>query len=137
MERENGDNDEIKDEIEAALNDQRGVISHQKRLAFCLSLGIVELLENYIKRNSALKPGIKINHQWFKKNRENVKKILASKITVSLEKLNKLDKILEVAYNIESKRNELAYGKAASEDFLTNLIDQYLEIKKEIEKDGN
>ena len=127
--------DEVIDEIESALKDPKGISSHQKRLAFCLSLGITELLENYLNKKEVLKKGYRINHQWLKKSKDNLKIILAEKITTSLDKLNKLDKILDIAYQIESKRNELAYGGPVSEDLLKNLIDRFLEIKKEIEND--
>lgn len=125
---------EVEDEIKSALEDPRGVVVHQKRLAFCLSLGIINLFEKYLISKSVFKKGMKLNHQWFKKKKENVKSILKTKV-FSLDKLDKLDKILEVAYNIESKRNELAYGKDVSENVLNDLINQYLDIKKEIENE--
>ena len=126
--------DEAKDEIESALRDPRGLIAHKKRLAFCLSDGTVKIIEEYLKRKNVLKQGNKLNHQWLKKKKENVKGILAEKITGSIDSLKELDKILEIAYRIESKRNELAYGEKASEKMLSDLINQYLELEKEVEK---
>lgn len=125
---------EIMDEIESALNDPKGIISHQKRLAFCLSLGTTELLERYLKEKNVLKPGYKINHQWFKKKKENVLKILESKV-VSFANLDKLDKILDIAYKIESRRNELAYGGPSKEEILREMINDFLNVKKEVENE--
>ena len=126
---------EVKDEIDSAIKDPRGLVFHQKRLAFCLSLGITDLLERYIKNKNALKPGEKIDHRWLKKSKPNFKEILANKVTLPLAQLDKLDKIIDTAYKIELRRNELAYGKQASEKLLKDLINIFLETKKEVEND--
>ena len=47
--------EEVLDEIESALKSPKGIISHQRRLAFCLSLGIVYLLEYYLKKLNVFK----------------------------------------------------------------------------------
>jgi|SRR3989344_2552230 len=127
--------DEIADEIDSALKDLRGLSFHQKRLAFCLSDGTCLLLENYLKKNGALKPGFKISHQLLKKKKENVLEILSDLLTVSFQKLDKLNIILDVAFRVENKRNELIYGSKVDDKILQNLIDDYLTIKKEIEND--
>ena len=41
---------EVLDEIETALKDVRGRVSHQRRLAFSLSLGVVNLIELYFHK---------------------------------------------------------------------------------------
>ncbi len=127
--------DEVGDEINAALNDSKGIISHQKRLAFCLSLGITNELENYLKKKNILKPGVKIDHRMLKKSKENIKKILSEKIVVEINDIKKIDFILDTAHFIESHRDNLAYGKKATEDLLKNLINKYLDVKKEIENE--
>lgn len=132
--KESGWKDEVIDEIEASLKDSRGILSHQKRLAFCLSLGITNLIEDYLRNKNVLKIGYRIDHQWFKRKRENVIEILSEK-TSSLEGLDKLDNLLEVAYKIESKRNDLAYGGEVSEEILRELINDFLDIKKKVENE--
>ncbi|MDP4039303.1 MAG: hypothetical protein Q8P57_01875 [Candidatus Pacearchaeota archaeon] len=127
--------DEVIDEIDSALKDIRGLSFHQKRLAFCLSDGICVLLENYLKKKGVLKPGSKINHQWLKKKKENVLKILSERLVTSVESLIILDNILDVAFKIENKRNELVYGSVVRDEDLQELINDYLAIKKEIEND--
>ena len=126
--------DEVAEEIEAALTDIKGILSHQKRLGFCLSEGIKNIIEDYFKKQGVLKTGFKIDHRIFKKKKENVKKILSDKITCSIEDLKKIDKLIEVAYEIESKRNDLVYGSPSSENILNKLINLYLNAKKEVEK---
>ncbi|MEK6933886.1 MAG: hypothetical protein AABW75_03355 [Nanoarchaeota archaeon] len=73
--------EEVNDEIEASLKDQKGIVAHQRRLTFSFSLGVVALIEDYLEKKRVLKQGAKINHRWFKKNKENVKKFIANQIT--------------------------------------------------------
>ncbi|MBS3090870.1 hypothetical protein J4217_00285 [Candidatus Pacearchaeota archaeon] len=136
MEKEElNEKDEVMDEIESSLKDPRGLASHQKRLAFCLSLGITNLIEEYLKKKNVLKQGHRIDHQWFKRKKDRVREILSKKITSSLESLDKLDLLFEVAFKIESKRNDLAYGGSVNEEILKNLIDEFLNAKKRIENE--
>ena len=135
MKEENKILQEVTDEIESSLQDQKGITAHQRRLAFTLSLGVVVLIENYLLKKEVLKPGRKINHLWFKKKKENVKKLISQIITCPIENLNKLNYILDIAYNIEQNRNELAYGKPVSENTLKEKINIFLELKKELEND--
>ena len=41
---------EVADEINIALNDARGIISHQRRIALMLSIGVCELIELYFHK---------------------------------------------------------------------------------------
>jgi len=106
--KNNANFDEANDEINSALKDSRGLSFHQKRFAFCLSDGACK---------------------------DNVLEILSEKLVTSVENLDKLDKILDVAFKIENKRNELVYGSIVGDKDLQELINSYLEIKKEIEND--
>ena len=133
MDKNNNKIDEVSDEIDSALKDPRGLRFHQKRLAFCLSDGVCQLLEYYLRKKDALKPGSKINHQWLKKKKENVLDILSDRLVTRVEKLPKIDKILDIAYKIENQRNDLVYGSITNDNVLQELIDDYLNIKKEIE----
>ncbi len=126
---------EVLDEIENSLKDSRGIYIHQRRLAFSLSLGASTLLENYLDKKEVLKSGAKINHQWLNKSLKNFKEILSNQIICSVEKIDSLDKFLEIIQKIEQKRNEIIYGKPVSEEILHNLIDLFFELKKEVEND--
>ena len=127
--------EEVLDEIDAALKDPRGMHIHQRRIALSLSLGSVALIEIYLNKLGVLKPGYKINHQWFKKKKENVKKIIDGILIASLNNNQKFDKILDIVFNIEKERNELAYGKKASEEKIRKEISLFLDLKKEVEND--
>lgn len=124
---------EVLDEIDSALKDANGLIAHQRRLAFLLSLGAVSLIENHLDKQNILKTGAKINHLWLKKKKENVKKLISNQITCPIENLKDIDELLDIAYKIEKERNDLAYGKKISEDLLKKEINLFLELKKEVE----
>ena len=124
---------EVLDEIESALKDNKGIINHQRRLAFSLSLGAVSLIEIYLKRKNVLKSGAKINHLWLKKKKENVKKFISNQIICPIENLKEIDNILNISYKIEKERDEIAYGKPVSEEILKEKINLFLNLKKEIE----
>jgi len=124
---------EVIDEIESALKDTKGIIAHQRRLAFSLSLGSVSLIEIYLKKRNILKPGAKINHLWLKKKKENVKKLISNQIICPIENLKEIDEILDICYKIEKERNEIAYGKSVSEDVLKEKINLFFNLKKVVE----
>lgn len=127
--------DEVMDEIESSLNDSKGIIAHQRRLIFSLSFGMVNLLESYLDELNVLKPGAKINHLWLKKKKENAKKLISDQITSQIDGIENIDKILDVAFKIESERNELVYGRKVSENILNKKINLFLDLKKELEND--
>ncbi len=124
---------EVLDEIEKSLNDPQGITLHQRRLAFLLSLGSVSLLEGYLARISVLKSGSRINHLWLKKKKDNVKKLIAKQITCPVEELKNLEEFLEIIFQLEKERNNLAYGRTVSEDLLKEKINLFLELKKKVE----
>jgi hypothetical protein len=126
--------EEVVDEINSALEDSRGIESHQRRLAFSLSLGSVSLIEVYLYKKNVLKSGGKIDHRWLKKKRENVKNLIANQITCSIEDLEKIDEILDIVYKIESERNKLVYGPPVSEKILRAQIELFLRLRKKVEE---
>jgi hypothetical protein len=124
--------DEVGDEIDSSLRDSKGLAFHQRRLAFSLSLGIVTLIEVYLDGLNVLKPGAKINHLWLKKKRENVKELISKQISCPIENLKEIEEMLDVAYEIERERNELAYGKRASEELLKRKINLFLNLRNKL-----
>ncbi|MEK6936314.1 MAG: hypothetical protein AABW67_06000 [Nanoarchaeota archaeon] len=125
--------DEVMDEINSSLEDSRGMVIHQRRLIFCLSVGVTTLIEIYLDKLNVLKQGAKIDHLWLKKSKENAKKFIVNQIVVPIENIKDLDKFLETANIIEKERNTLAYGKNVSETILKNKIDLFLKLKEETE----
>ncbi len=124
---------EVLDEIETALHDTRGLLAHQRRLAFSLSLGSTILLELYFKNLDIMKEGAKINHMWFKKKKENVIEALQNQVTTPLNTIKETDSIIELMIKIEEKRDDLAYGAPSTEKILQDKINLFLELKRIIQ----
>jgi len=121
---------EVLDEIESALNDERGLVSHQRRLAFSLSLGAITILEIYFHKLDVLKESSKINHIWFKRKKETIFEYLSNQIVSPIKNIENLDKIVDLITKIEEKRDDLAYGSPSSEGVLQEKINLFFELKK-------
>lgn len=121
---------EVLDEINTALKDSRGLVSHQRRLAFSLSLGASILLELYLQNLDVIKEGAKINHLWFKKKKENTLKILQNQIVPPIDSVKDIKNITDLIINIESKRDEIAYGSPVSEEILQKKINLFFKLKE-------
>lgn len=124
--------EEVMDEIQTALEDPKGLTSHQRRLAMMLSLGASELIEAYFHKLDIMKPGARVKHNWIKKKRPHQK--LKNQITGDIKEINRLELILEKARVIERSRNDIAYGSPIErEETIKKKIDLFFEIKAIIE----
>ncbi|MBI5392276.1 hypothetical protein HZA96_00265 [Candidatus Woesearchaeota archaeon] len=121
------------DEISQALEDKEGLLKHQRRLAFMISLGISELIEIYFHKLKVIKEGSRIKHEWFKK--KDIKKILSQQIVSPIDDIKNINKILILCKELEDKRNDIAYSSPlADEDILREEINLFFEVKKLIEE---
>ena len=121
------------DEIDSALKDPRGIEAHQRRLAFSVSLGAATLLEKYLDKLNVLKSGAKINHLWLKKKKENAEEVISRQVVSPIDSIRSFGRLLDLAYAIEKRKDEFAYGKPVSEKILREFIDVFLILKKEVE----
>lgn len=125
---------EAMDEIEKSLEDPKGLLLHQRRLAAMLSIGVCDLIEIYFHRLKIMKEGSRIKHQFLRK--ADVKERLSNQITSPLQKVKRIDEILKLAVEIEEKRDDLAYGSPLTDEkFLKEKIDQFLDLKRIIESE--
>lgn len=123
---------EVLDEVESALNDSRGINTHQRRLALMLSLGFCELIEIYFHWLQILKPGSRIKHDWFRQKR--IKEKLEQQVTAPLSGLAGIDEIISLAVQLEESRDDLAYGSPVNEEeFLRSRINLFLKLREIIE----
>lgn len=120
---------EVEEEIESALKDERGLVSHQRRLAFLLSLGMTNIIEMYFHKLDIIKEGSKINHLWFKRKIERIKEQLQNQIVSPIDSVSNINDILKKAIKIEEKRDNLAYGVPSSEKILQEKINLFLELR--------
>ncbi len=121
---------EVMEEIEQALKDARGLLAHQRRLAFLLSLGGTILLELYLKKLDVIKEGSKINHLVFRKKKESILEALQNQIVTPITSLPQIDHIVELISSIEEKRDDLAYGSPTTEKVLQQKINLFFELKE-------
>ena len=121
---------EVLEEIETALKDPRGLLAHQRRLAFSLSLGSVTLLELYLHKLQVIKEGSMIHHEWFKRKKETVLENLQAQIVAPVGTLPLLDKIVTLAIKLEEKRDDLAYGSPAKEEVLQEKINLFFKLQE-------
>lgn len=120
---------EVLDEIGTALKDKRGLLSHQRRLAFSLSLGAVNLLELYFHKLDIIKEGSKIDHRWFKRKEDTILEHLQRQITSPINSIEGIDKIIKTIAKIEEKRDDIAYGAPTTEETLQEKINLFFELK--------
>ena len=87
---------EVLDEIESALKDNRGLVSHQRRLIFSITLGAANLLELYFHKLNIIKEGSIVNHLWFKRKKEKIVKQLQNQVTSPINTIKDINEILEI-----------------------------------------
>ncbi len=121
---------EVWDEVNTALSDKRGLIAHQSRLAFSVSLGAVNILEIYLHNLNVLKEGVKIDHKWFKRKMETVFEHLQNQITSPIISIQRIEEIVDIVRKIEEKRDDLAYGSSATEEVLQEKINLLFKLKE-------
>lgn len=120
---------EVVDEIESALKDNRGLVFHQRRLAFSISLGAVNILEIYFHNLNIIKEGSQINHLWFRKGKDNILEQLRNQVIVNINSIDKINEIIDLIIKIEEKRDALAYGAPATEKILQEKINLFFELR--------
>ena len=63
----------------------------------------------------------------------NARQSISNQITCSIDELKGFDNILDIAYEIESDRNKIGYGKNTLDEELRSYIDLFFKLKKEVE----
>ncbi len=126
---------EVKETIDEALKDPRGLLPRQRRLMAALSLGMQHLLEIWLHRMHAVKPGACIKHDWFQAEERRLKLRLAGTLTKDIKSIKDADRVVAVAREIEISRNDIIYGVPLSSDLvLRETLETFLELKKIIEE---
>ncbi len=119
---------EVIDEIDSALKDNRGLVFHQRRLAFLLSLGALNILELYLHNLNVIKEGVKLNHLWFKRKRQTINEYLQNQIISPISSIKDMEKIIDLIIQIEEKRDDLAYGAKANEEVIQQKINLFFKL---------
>lgn len=120
---------EVIDEVASAIKDPRGLIAHQRRLAFSISLGAINLLELYFHKHGILKQGVKMDHRWFTRKKEKIIQEIENQTISPIKELENIDEILTTVIAIEEKRNDLTYGSPATEELLQQKINLFFKLR--------
>ena len=121
---------EVYQTIDQALNDPKGLLSHQRRIASMTSMGMQQIVEMYFHKLNIIKPGTQLKHEWFKLDEKNINNKLSPTLTKKLKEIPKINEILFLSRKIESDRNDLVYGAPLENDkTLKEKIDVFLELK--------
>ncbi len=125
---------EVIDEIQTSLEDPRGLVAHQRRLATMLSIGICELIEIYFHKLGVMKGGGRIKHTMLRG--KDIKEQLSNQVICSLSSIKNIDAIITIAKTIEAERDNIAYGSPQpNEQLLKAKIEDFLELKRIIEEE--
>jgi len=131
-------NKEVIDEIKSAMEDSRGISFHQRRLVFMLSLGAANLIEIYLHKQLVIKPGGKIEHQWFKSKKETINNKIEQQLIGPIDALGRMDALVRIAQSLERNRNDLTYGAPVKDEkLLLDRVNKFLELKKLVEAEIN
>jgi len=107
---------------------QKGVQERQRNIAFNISVASVEMLEVYLHKINVLNPAVVIKHEWFTSIRKAKEKL---KFDFPDE-----EKIIDLLYEIESKRNFLCYGKLQPLEVIESIITSFNKLKFLFEEKG-
>ncbi|MAG47701.1 hypothetical protein CL617_03775 [archaeon] len=106
----------------------KGIEEKQTTVGFNVSLVAVNILELYLHEKGILKVDYLLKHEWFK-SKNKVKE----KLDFDFEGK---EKILDLLFRIEEKRNILCYGKKQPLELIDNTLNYLYEFKDLIESLG-
>jgi len=112
----------------------RGGLLHRQRLLMtALSLGMQHIIELWLHKARAIKPGASVKHEFFKSEERKLKLKLAGMLTKDVTSIKNADPILSIAREIERNRDDIIYGAPLSNDaVLREKIDYFFELKKAV-----
>ncbi len=126
---------EVNTSIDEALKDPRGLLSRQRLLMAALSLGVQHIVELWLHKSGAIKPGATIKHEFFKAEEKRLLIRLSGMMTKQITSLKNADKILEFSREIERNRDDIIYGAPLKSDsVLREKLDYFIELKKSVKE---
>ena len=109
------------------------LLQRQRLLMTALSLGMQHVIELWLHKSRAIKPGASIKHEFFKSEERKLKLKLAGMLTKNISSLNNADRILSLAREVERNRDDIIYGAPLPSDrALREKIDYFFELKKTV-----
>ncbi len=126
---------EVSESLEDAIKDPRGLLKRQRLVMAAMSLGMQHIIEMWLHKSGAIKPGSIIKHEIFKSEEKRLKVKLAGLLTKDIRILKNSGKILEFAREIERNRDDIIYGAPLRNDsILREKLDYFFELKKAVKE---
>ncbi len=124
-------------EVNAYIDESlsKGLLQRQRLLMTALSLGMQHVIELWLHKTRAIKPGASVKHEFFKSEERKLKLKLAGMLTKDISVLKNVDAILSIAREIERSRDDIIYGAPLPNDrALREKIDYFFELKKAVKE---
>lgn len=124
-------------EVNAYIDESLRVnlLRRQRLLMAALSLGMQHLVELWLHKTRAIKPGASVKHEFFKSEERKLKLKLAGMLTRNISSLKNADAVLSIAREIERNRDDIIYGAPLPDDsVLREKIDYFFELKKAVKE---
>ena len=124
---------EIDSYIEECLS--KRLLDRQRLLMAALSIGMQHIIELWLHKAHAIKPGATVKHEFFKSEERKLKLRLAGMLTKNISSLRNADAILSIAREIERSRDDIIYGAPLPSDrILREKIDYFFELRKAVKE---
>src|SRR3989338_8645015 len=96
-------------EVEAYIDEclQGNMLKRQRLLMAALSLGMQHVVEMWLHKTRAIKPGATIKHEFFKSEERKLK--LAGMLTKNISRLKNAVAILSISNEIKRNRDDIIY----------------------------
>ena len=124
-------------EVNAYIDESlaKGLLQRQRLLMAALSLGMQHVIELWLHKAGAIKPGALIKHEFFKSEERRLKLKLSGMLTKNISTLKNAAPILSIACEIERDRDDIIYGAPLPDDrILREKIDYFFELKKAVKE---
>ena len=124
---------EIDSYIEECLS--KRLLDRQRLLMAALSIGMQHIIELWLPKAHAIKPGATVKHEFFKSGERKLKVKLSGMLTRNISDLKNSDNVLAMAREIERNRDDIIYGAPLPNDkSLREKVDYFFELKKAIKE---
>lgn len=124
-------------EVNAYIDEsiKKSLLQRQRLIMAALSLGMQHVIEMWLHKSRAIKPGASVKHEIFKSEERRLKIKLAGTLTKDINSLKNADTILSIAREIERNRDDIIYGAPLQNDrVLREKIDAFFELKKAVKE---
>ena len=113
--------EEIKDAIDAGIENKPATIG------FHSSACSISLLELYLHTTNKISIGKVVKHDWFKrpKKEQKIEALIERKLSINFEGK---EKVYNLIYDIEEKRDKLCYGKS-SKEVIESVLNSFIKLK--------